>query len=107
MSQEWIALGKTDKFKENKAKLVKTKELGKLVVVLQNETYYVLSGICTHEEYDLGDAPVQDGEITCFLHMSSFDLKTGEVLSPPADEDLSVYDVKVENSTLFAKKKSQ
>lgn len=105
MSQEWVEIGKADKFKENKAKLVKSKQLGKVVVVLQEGTYNILSGICTHEDYDLDGAPIQDGQITCFLHMSSFDLKSGEVLSPPAEENLTVYDSKVENSILYAKKK--
>ena len=106
MSENWIEVGKIEKFKENEAKLVKTKELGELVVVLQNEVYHVLSGICSHEEYDLDGAPVQEGQITCFLHMSAFDLNTGKVLSPPAEEDLPVYETKVENSILYAKKTS-
>lgn len=104
MSENWIEVGNIEKFEENKAKLVSTNGLGQVVVVLQNGTYHVLSGICTHEEFELDDAPVQEGQITCLLHMSAFDLNTGEVLDPPADEDLPVFETKVENSILYAKK---
>lgn len=105
MSDEWIPLGDASKFPENEAILVETKEFGSLVVVFQSNIYHVLDGICTHEEFELDGAPVQDGQLTCTLHMSSFDLATGEVLSPPAEECLQVYESKIENSVVFAKKK--
>ena len=104
MSSEWVELGNTDKFPENEAVLVETKEFGSLVVVYQDGSYNVLAGICTHEEFELDGVPVQDGQLTCTLHMSAFDLKTGEVLSPPAEENLEVYSVKVENSLVYVKK---
>ena len=105
MTDTWINIGDINNFLENEAILVETKEYGSLVVVFQAGTYHVLSGICTHEEFELDGAPVQEGQLTCTLHMSAFDLKTGEVLSPPAEEDLLVYVSKVENSTLFVRKK--
>ena len=104
MSDEWISIGETQKFPENEAILVETDEFGSLVVVYQQGTYHVLAGICTHEEFELDGAPVQEGQLTCTLHMSAFDLKTGEVLSPPAEENLQVYAVKVENSTVYIQK---
>ena len=103
MSSEWVNLGNKDKFPENEAVLVETEEFGSLVVVYQNGSYNVLSGICSHEEFELDGAPVQEGQLTCTLHMSAFDLKTGEVLSPPAEENLLVYDVKVEDSIVYIK----
>ncbi len=106
MSDSWTAIGDTAKFPENEAVLVETDEYGSLVVVYQSGSYNVLSGICTHEEFELDGAPVQEGQIMCTLHMSEFDLKTGEVLSPPAEENLEVYKVKVENSTVYIKKNS-
>jgi 3-phenylpropionate/trans-cinnamate dioxygenase ferredoxin subunit len=104
MTNEWINIGATKIFPENEAILVESKEFGSLVVVFQNGSYNILGGICTHEEFELGGAPVQEGQITCTLHMSSFDLKTGEVLSPPAEENLKVFTVKVENSNVFIRK---
>ena len=104
MSDECIDIGTISKFPENEAILVETKEFGSLVVVLQAGVYHVLAGICTHEEYELDGAPIQEGQLTCMLHMSSFDLKTGEVLSPPAEENLQVYESKVTNGNVFVKK---
>ena len=105
MTDTWINIGDINNFPENEAILVETTEYGQLVVVFQSNIYHVLAGICTHEEFELDGAPVQEGQLTCTLHMSAFDLKTGEVLSPPAEEDLQVYESKVEKSTLFIRKK--
>lgn len=105
MNDAWIRLGESSKFPENEAVLVETKEFGSLVVVFQSGVYHVLAGICTHEKFELDGAPVQEGQITCTLHMSSFNLSTGEVLSPPAEVCLQVYESKIENSVVFARKK--
>ena len=106
MADEWIPIGNISKFPENEAVLIETVQYGSLVVVFQNNSFNVLTGICTHEDWELDGAPVQEGQLTCTLHMSAFDLKTGEVLSPPAEENLMVYESKVENSTVFVRKSS-
>ena len=106
MSEDWVPIGNKEKFPENEAVLVETKDFGSLVVVFQNNFYHVLTGICTHEEFELDGAPVQEGQLTCTLHMSAFDLSTGEVLSPPAEENLQVYESKQDNSIVYVRKKT-
>ena len=101
MTNEWIKLGNITKFRENEAIAVDTEKFGTIVVIFQNHKYHVLSGICTHEEFELEGAPVQENQITCTLHMSAFDLTTGDVLSPPAEESLKVYETKIEENNLY------
>ena len=60
-----------------------------------------LSGTCTHEDADLGLGFVIEDRIVCPLHLSQFDLKTGEVLNPPAVEPLKRFNVKIEDGTIF------
>ena len=43
-----------------------------------------MSGICTHEETDLGLGFVIEDRIVCPLHLSQFELKSGPAVNPPA-----------------------
>jgi nitrite reductase/ring-hydroxylating ferredoxin subunit len=55
-----------------------------------------LDGTCTHEEADLSSGFLLAGRITCPLHLSQFDARTGQVYNPPAERDLPKYHVKTE-----------
>jgi len=55
-----------------------------------------VAATCTHEVADLSKGFLMGHRITCPLHLSQFDLHTGEPLSPPATEALRVYEVRVE-----------
>jgi nitrite reductase/ring-hydroxylating ferredoxin subunit len=39
--------------------------------------------------------------VICQLHLSQFDLRTGEVSNPPATEPLRRYNVKIEEGGIF------
>jgi nitrite reductase/ring-hydroxylating ferredoxin subunit len=61
----------------------------------------VLSGTCTHEDADLGLGFVIEDRVVCPLHLSQFDLRTGQVLNPPAAAPLRKFNVKIEAGTIF------
>jgi len=54
-----------------------------------------VAATCTHEVADLSKGFLMGRRITCPLHLSQFDVVTGEPLSPPATEPLRVYEVRV------------
>lgn len=62
---------------------------------------HALSGTCTHEETDLGLGVVLEDRVVCPLHLSQFDLKTGEVMNPPATVPLERFNVKIQDGTIF------
>jgi 3-phenylpropionate/trans-cinnamate dioxygenase ferredoxin component len=62
---------------------------------------YAVSGTCTHEETDLGLGFVIEDRIVCPLHLSQFELKTGQVVNPPATESLKRFNVKVTAEMIF------
>jgi nitrite reductase/ring-hydroxylating ferredoxin subunit len=62
---------------------------------------HAVSGTCTHEETDLGLGFMLEDRVTCPLHLSSFDLRTGAVQNPPATEPLQTFNVKIEGGTIF------
>jgi len=58
-------------------------------------------GVCTHEYFELDRGFLTSGSLTCALHLSRFDLDSGEPLDPPAELPLAVYPVTVENGRVF------
>jgi 3-phenylpropionate/trans-cinnamate dioxygenase ferredoxin component len=59
-------------------------------------TVYATQGICSHEYFELDKGFLTGDSITCALHLSRFDLETGEALDPPAELPLAVYPVSIE-----------
>lgn len=55
----------------------------RLVVAREGDLAYIVQGYCTHMLYALKDAAVESCTITCPLHGSQFDLRTGSVLHWP------------------------
>ena len=97
-------------------RFVKTIELSKLApgtmagvdvegkqVLLSNlgGEVYAVDGICTHEESLLSRGFMIEERVVCQLHLSQFDLRTGEVYNPPALEPLKRYNVKIEEGSIF------
>src|SRR5215213_1387742 len=79
-----------------------------VVVVHAGGVVRAFQGICTHEYFELdkgfltgGGTPGPDGRpagtLTCALHLSRFDLVTGDALDPPAELPLATYPVSIED----------
>ncbi len=58
-------------------------------------------GICSHEYFELDRGFLTGDTVTCALHLSRFDLDTGDPLDPPADLPLAIYDVVVEDGRIL------
>lgn len=83
-----------------------------VLVVHANGAIRAFQGTCTHEYFELdrgfltaGGTPGPDGRpagtLTCALHMSRFDLATGEALDPPAELPLAAYAVVIEGDRIL------
>jgi cytochrome P450/nitrite reductase/ring-hydroxylating ferredoxin subunit len=55
---------------------------------------------CTHEECPLSDGELDGDVIVCPCHGSEFDLRTGDVLTPPALDPLPIYEVREQAGAL-------
>ena len=62
---------------------------------------FAVDNVCTHEESLLSDGFIIEERVVCQLHLSQFDLRTGEVYNPPATEPLRTYNVKIEEGGIF------
>lgn len=72
-------------------------EVGDVLIAVfrLNGQYYAIEDICTHDGGTLTGGEVQGREIICPRHGARFDITTGEVLTPPAYEDLVTFPVRV------------
>ncbi|MFQ5960212.1 MAG: Rieske (2Fe-2S) protein [Candidatus Methylomirabilales bacterium] len=66
-----------------------------------NGTFYAIGDTCTHAGGPLSDGDLDGDVVTCPWHGAQFDVKTGEVVGPPAPELVTGYRVKVEGSDVF------
>ena len=72
-----------------------------VLVVNANGDLRAVQGICSHEYFELDKGFLTAGTLTCALHLSRFDLESGEPLDPPAELPLAVYTVVVEDGRVL------
>jgi 3-phenylpropionate/trans-cinnamate dioxygenase ferredoxin subunit len=69
----------------------------RLCVVHLDQDWYVIGDRCSHADESLsqGDLWIEDREIECPKHGSTFDLRTGEPQVLPATKPVPVYEVRL------------
>jgi len=70
-------------------------------IVLAEGEVYAINDICSHANVSLSEGEVEDCSIECWLHGSSFDLRTGKPNSLPATKPVPVYPVRVEGDDVL------
>ena len=99
MSQR-IALCKTEDVAAGTALKV---EAGGLTLAVFNlgGHFFAMDDACSHGPGSLSDGYVDGEEIECDFHNGRFNIKTGEVASPPCMIPQKVYAVTVMDGTVF------
>ena len=72
-----------------------------VLVVNMGGEYSAVQGICSHEYFELDKGFLTAGTLTCALHLSRFDLSSGEPLDPPAELPLAVYPVVIDGDRIL------
>ena len=64
---------------------------------------YALADNCSHRDFplSLGEVDTEACTVTCEWHGAAFDLRTGAPLCAPATRPVAVYEVKVEDETVW------
>jgi 3-phenylpropionate/trans-cinnamate dioxygenase ferredoxin component len=65
--------------------------------------FYAIKDVCTHDGAEIASGELDGDEIICPRHGARFCVKTGEVKSPPAYEDVTCFPVRVENGLVQVK----
>lgn len=72
---------------------------GRSVLLVQAEgTWWAVDNRCSHADCTFDtDGEIDGTAVICNCHGSEFDLRTGEVLAPPADEPITSHPIRVGN----------
>jgi len=68
--------------------------------------FYAINNVCTHEGGPLADGTLAGFEVECPWHGSKFDIRTGRVTSPPADQPEPTYEVKIDGTSVLIRKRT-
>ena len=98
----FIEVAKTNEIESGTGKLI---EVGGNEIALFNcdGSYYAIDNQCTHVGGPLCEGDLEGYKVTCPWHGAEFDVKTGNVLGPPAEESVKSYKVRVESDSIKVK----
>jgi len=96
-----IDLVAVDEIADGEMKIVVVDGTDQVLVINQGGAFTATQGICSHEYFELDKGFLTAGTLTCALHLSRFDLESGEPLDPPAELPLAVYFVVVEDGRIL------
>ncbi len=96
-----IDLVAADEVAPGTMKLVEVDDGDLVLVVNLGGRFHAVQGICSHQYFELDKGFLTGDTITCALHLSRFDLESGEPLDPPAELPLAVYPVVVEGGRVL------
>ena len=65
-----------------------------------NGEFYAFDAECTHAGGPLDEGDLEGGTVICPWPGGEFDVKSGKVLAPPAQEEVSTYQVRVEGTDI-------
>jgi len=68
-----------------------------------NDGYFATEDTCSHAQASLaaGDIDLEERTVECPYHASLFDIRTGQVLSLPANKPVKTYRVKLVDDEVF------
>jgi 3-phenylpropionate/trans-cinnamate dioxygenase ferredoxin subunit len=71
----------------------------RIALVRVDDEFHAVDDRCSHEDYSLaeGEVWVEEREIECPRHGSTFDLLSGKPCSLPATHPIQVYEVRVQD----------
>lgn len=97
---EFVEVASADDLAEGEMIRVEVDGERVLVAMVEGKPY-AMAAVCTHERAYLDEGGVFGYEVTCPLHFSCFDIRTGEPTAPPAEDPEPVYEVKVEDGKVL------
>ena len=97
---DFVDVGSADEIPKGKMKAVKVNNV-RIVVINSDDGFYAVADECSHDYAPISSGWVRQGEVICPRHGARFDVRTGEVKSPPAVAGIDTYPTKVENGRIL------
>ena len=91
---DFMKVATTDEIGPGQTRLVEVS--GKQIALFNVDgQFFALDNTCTHKGGPLAEGEVSGHEVSCPWHGGTFDIRTGEVVGPPAPQAVTRYDVRV------------
>ena len=91
----WITAFSVESIEDGEAALFEHADVERIAVYRVGDTFFATQDRCTHAEASLCEGWLEGYSIGCPVHMAEFDIRTGEVLRPPANEPLRTYGTRI------------
>lgn len=96
---DFVKVATTNEIEPGQPRLVDVQ--GKRIALFNVDgKFFALDNTCTHRGGPLGEGKMSGHEVTCPWHGATFDVRTGEVVRPPAQRAVARYDVRVTESDI-------
>jgi 3-phenylpropionate/trans-cinnamate dioxygenase ferredoxin subunit len=96
---EWTRVTPEAEFKVGEVRLVDVDNMMVAVYNLDGE-YIAIEDVCPHDGSEIATGCVKNGILECPHHGATFDLRSGEALTPPAYEPLEMMQVRVDDGVV-------
>ncbi len=95
----FITVAKLDEILPGKTLKVNT-EIGDILLANVEGKIYAVDDLCTHEDSSLALGCLKGELVSCTLHGSRFNVRTGEPMEEPATEALRRYPVNIQDNQI-------
>ena len=75
----------------------------RLLLVNMAGTFYAINHACGHECAPLSRGKLEGHVVVCPRHFARYDVRTGQLLSGPLADDVPVYEIRIEEDTVYVK----
>ena len=82
---------------------MKVVEVGEDQILLVNVegNIHACDDICSHAYASLSEGDLNGDEVECPLHGSAFNVVTGEALTPPAEDSIRIFEVRIDGQDVL------
>jgi nitrite reductase/ring-hydroxylating ferredoxin subunit len=100
---EYVSVGKVSDLQPGQMKWVAV-DRQRVLLINVDGVYYALKDQCGHQRAPLSRGKLQGHVIECPLHFARFDVRTGHLLAGPVGVDVPIYEVRIEEDTVYVKR---
>ena len=100
MTERFIKLAELDEIRPGHLLKIQHEGVAYLLANVEG-TIYATDDLCSHEDASLSTGALKGECVSCPLHGSRFNVRTGEPIENPATETIRTFPVRVENNKVM------
>ncbi len=94
---DWVDVATEQSFVPSEKLMFDLDDETRVIVLKIDGQFYAIDELCNHDHLSMEDGEIEGDEIICPFHGARFCLKSGEVKTPPAYENVTSFPARVEN----------